>query len=337
MASEKKTTVGTPFVWASAVSGKKKTIVEMNTQNAAAAAAQAAAQAVAAAAAAQAQFAAAQAAAARSAIAIEEAGLLKAAREMKTLQYEKEKAARDEKYSAANGYWVSSCEYHNPNTEDYYDVKPEINAHALEYVQAWLFNRGAMIITTRSVDALQDLFERDYAARVKMYYGDEREFSCGWSVFKWWQDFKLKQEVIPTAREFYQRLQEWVVYELAAYHEKVKAEKEWNSFRKIETKPPWIYTLYIFCQNVTWKNVLAVLVNAFPTPYLEIMPSIVSSSPTGAGAGAGGAASIVWHVKVDPYLAFNFHKKPACQQKLIRKAIEEKEEKENAVDDWYAS
>ena len=339
-----KKSTGTPFVWSSAVTGKKKTLVEM---------ADLAAQQYA-------NIMRAQSSTQPSAtlykntteqkVAAATAGATAAAyRQL----YEGEdlrqyQAERDEKLllSQQNGDWLKCI-----NTGITREIPLKVNAHALKFAQDMLSNVGAQVISTKTLGEFQTAFYDLYYKRVKMYYV---EMACGTSIdgyaeFKWWIDFILQRHQtiktdITDPKEYYLRLQEWVKWNKARYDDVLKD----CYLAPRDVRPPWYYPFWVFAQNTTWENVVAALDatnGAFPTPLLEVHltaqlpPStldhrsksfgvVTRPSPylkSAAERYTNLTAAITWHVEL-PYVGVYFREKAPCKAKQKRLDEEKDEE-----------
>lgn len=313
---------GTPFVWSSAVTGKKKTLVEMadatlykNTTE-------------------------------QKAVAVVAAATEVAYRQL----YEGEdlrqyQAERDEKLllSQQNGNWLKCI-----NTGITRQIPLKVNAHALKFAQDMLSNVGAQVISTKTLGEFQTAFYDLYYKRVKMYYV---EMNCGTSIdgyaeFKWWIDFILQRDQtikteITDPKEYYLRLQEWVKWNKKRYDDVVKD----CYLAPRDVRPPWYYPFWVFAQNTTWENIVAALdaTNcAFPTPLLEVhltAPSMLDhrsksfgvvtrpSPPLKSAAEryTNLTATITWHVEL-PYVGVYFREKAPCKAKQKRLDEEKDEE-----------
>lgn len=343
-----KNSTGTPFVWSSAVTGKKKTLVEM---------ADLAAQ----------QYAnimraepstqpSTQPSAAPSATlyknTTEQKAVAAAATEVAYRQlYEGEdlrqyQAERDEKLllSQQNGNWLKCI-----NTGITCEIPLKVNAHALKFAQDMLSNVGAQVISTKTLGEFQRAFYDLYYKRVKMYYVEMACDKDGYAQFKWWIDFILQRHQtikteITDPKEYYLRLQEWVKWNKARYDDVLK-----DCYSSRDVRPPWYYPFWVFAQNTTWENVVAALdaTNcAFPTPLLEVhltapMPPppltldhrsksfgvVVTRPPLKSAVEryTDLTAAITWHVKL-PYVGVYFREKAPCKAKQKRLDEEKDEE-----------
>lgn len=332
-----KTTTGTPFVWSSAVTGKKKTLVEM---------ADLAAQQYA-------NIMRAQASAA-SPNAPPSAPVYKNTTEHPQAEprlYEGEdlrqyQAERDDKLllSQQNGDWLKCI-----NTGITREIPLKVNAHALKFAQDMLSNVGAQVISTKTLGEFQTAFYDLYYKRVKMYYVEMACDKDGYAEFKWWIDFILQRHQtiktdITDPKEYYLRLQEWVKWNKARYDDVLK-----DCYSSRDVRPPWYYPFWVFVQNTTWENVVAALDatnGAFPTPLLEVHLTAQLPPPSTLdhrSKSFGGVtrpppplksaverytnltAAITWHVEL-PYVGVYFREKAPCKAKQKRLDEEKDEE-----------
>lgn len=349
-----KKSTGTPFVWSSAVTGKKKTLVEMADLAAQQYANIMRAQPI--------TQSSTQPSAAPSATLYKNTTEQKAvapATEVAYRQlYEGEdlrqyQADRDEKLllSQQNGNWLNCI-----NTGITRQIPLKVNAHALKFAQDMLSNVGAQVISTKTLGEFQTAFYDLYYKRVKMYYV---EMNCGTSIdgyaeFKWWLDFILQRHQtikteITDPKEYYLRLQEWVKWNKARYDDVVKD----CYLAPRDVRPPWYYPFWVFAQNTTWENIVAALDatnGAFPKPLLEVhltapmlplLPPmslldhrsksfgvVTRPSPylkSAAERYTNLTAAITWHVEL-PYVGVYFREKAPCKAKQKRLDEEKDEE-----------